>query len=85
MFESRCGVSCNNCARKVVVNCKGCPNMDKPFWGGECKVKICCETKCLNHCGKCNNFPCEIVENMGVEQGFDPKPRLDNLRKWLEA
>jgi hypothetical protein len=41
MFESRCGVSCNNCERKVAVNCKGCINMDKPFWGGECDEFPC--------------------------------------------
>jgi hypothetical protein len=85
MFESRCGVSCNNCTRKEAVNCKGCPNMEKPFWGGECKVKTCCETKLLNHCGECTEFPCEMVAKMGVEQGFDPKPRLDNLKKWAGA
>jgi hypothetical protein len=56
--------------------------MEKPFWGGECKVKICCETKHLNHCGECIEFPCEMVGKMGVEQGFDPKPRLENLKKW---
>ncbi len=82
MYTSRCGVDCDRCERKVSVNCKGCTNMSKPFWGGECGVKNCCELKKLNHCGECPDFPCEMEANMGVEQGFDPKPRLENCKKW---
>ena len=84
MFESRCGVCCNSCDRKAEVNCKGCLYIDKPFWGGECEVKSCCEAKGLNHCGECAEFPCKIAASMGIEYGYDPKPRLDNCRKWAE-
>ena len=38
MFESRCGVRCNQCERKEAVRCTGCATMEKPFWGGECGV-----------------------------------------------
>jgi len=58
--------------------------MDKPFWGGECGVKSCCEEKYLNHCGECAEFPCKMAETMGSEQGYDPKPRLDNCRNWAK-
>lgn len=85
MFESRCGVSCDACARREAVHCRGCPNMEKPFWGGDCGVKSCCESKRLNHCGECADFPCEMVAAMGVEQGFDPTPRLDNCRRWARG
>lgn len=84
MFESRCGVSCNDCERKVQVNCHGCTNMAKPFWGGECKVKACCETKQLNHCGECVQFPCHMLSTMGVEFGFDPAPRLARCQLWTQ-
>lgn len=84
MFESRCGVCCESCERKVQVNCSGCIHMDKPFWGGECGVKSCCEEKYLNHCGECAEFPCKMAETMGSEQGYDPKPRLDNCRSWAK-
>lgn len=84
MFESRCGVCCNSCDRKAEVNCNGCLNIDKPFWGGKCEVKSCCESKGLNHCGECDEFPCDIVASMGIEYGYDPKPRLDNCKKWAE-
>ena len=82
MYESRCGICCESCGRREEVKCKGCLNMKKTFWGGECEVKTCCESKTLNHCGECPEFPCDITKNMGKEQGYDPTPRLDNCRKW---
>lgn len=82
MHQSRCGVECNSCARREKVNCKGCLEMEGSFWGGECQVKSCCESKKLDHCGVCSGFPCEMLAEMGVEEGFDPAPRLERLRKW---
>ena len=57
--------------------------MDKPFWGGKCEVKSCCEEKHLNHCGECSEFPCKMLSTMGVEQGFDPKPKIEQCKRWL--
>ena len=37
-----------------------------PFWG-ECKVNRCSTEKGLDHCGVCNDFPCELL----IQQ-FDP-------------
>lgn len=82
MFESRCGVACNSCEKKKKGICKGCLFIEKPFWVGECKVKSCCEKKGLNHCGECSNFPCEMLKNMGKDQGFDPLPKIERCRKW---
>lgn len=76
MFESRCGVCCNQCERKEAVRCTGCATMEKPFWGGECGVKSCCEAKGLNHCGECPDFPCEMEASMGTDMGFDAESRL---------
>ncbi|MDD2524347.1 MAG: DUF3795 domain-containing protein [Endomicrobiia bacterium] len=84
MFESRCGVECNICTRKEEVNCKGCLNMITPFWGGKCGVKSCCEEKHLNHCGLCADFPCDMLSNMGKDQGFDPKQKIERCRKWKD-
>lgn len=82
MFESRCGVCCNSCGRREQVGCRGCLRMERPFWGGTCGVKSCCEGRALNHCGECPEFPCEMLSTMGVEQGFDPAPKLAQCRRW---
>lgn len=85
MHESRCGVCCNSCERRDKVNCQGCLNMKMPFWGGECSVKSCCERKNLDHCGNCPDFPCEILAKMGLEEGYDPAPRLEKLKEWAKC
>lgn len=82
MYESRCGICCDSCERKEKVHCTGCLNMKKTFWGGDCQVKVCCESKGLNHCGECDEFPCEMEATMGADMGFDPAPRLECCRQW---
>jgi len=84
MFESRCGVCCNSCEKKEQVNCRGCLEMTKPFWGGICEVKKCCEEKKLNHCGVCACFPCERLSNMGKDQGYDPLIKIERCKQWAE-
>lgn len=83
MFESRCGVCCNVCERKEQVHCSGCIHMKKPFWGGVCGVKKCCEERGLNHCGECVAFPCEMLSHMGVDEGVDPEVKIEQCRQWL--
>ncbi len=65
------------------MGCKGCVNIDKPFWGEECPVKSCCESKKLYNCGMCYNFACELLNSFAYdkEQGDDGK-RLVQCRKW---
>ncbi len=57
IIESRCGILCSECNYRDEVNCKGCVNIAKPFWGDICPVKSCCEEKKLSHCGECKTFP----------------------------
>ena len=45
MYESRCGIRGDSCGRKEEVNCTGCLNMKLHFWGGEFRVKYCCERR----------------------------------------
>ena len=85
MYESRCGVRCSACERREKVKCKGCVKMEKPFWGGVCEVKSCCEDKKLHHCGECIMFPCEMLSNLGKEQGYnDSMSRIAALREWRQ-
>ena len=41
--ESRCGLLCSQCSFRESMGCKGCVQIDKPFWGESCPVKGCCE------------------------------------------
>ena len=88
MIESRCGILCSECEYKEQTGCKGCLNIDKPFWGeGKgCPVKDCCESKGLLHCGRCTAFPCELLNSFAFdkEQGDDGK-RIEQCRLWSKV
>ena len=83
MIESRCGILCAGCSYREEMNCGGCTNISKPFWGDSCPIKYCCEKKLLKHCGQCTMFPCDKLNEFAYdkEQGDDGK-RLDTCRMW---
>ena len=83
MIESRCGILCNECDYKKKMNCKGCLEMDNPFWG-ECNVKKCCENKKLEHCGLCDEFPCNEIVSMSYDGSEgDNGARIEQCKKWV--
>ena len=43
MVQSRCGLRCQECEYRESMNCRGCLQIEKPFWGESCPVKSCCE------------------------------------------
>ncbi len=65
-----CGLICDECTwfqGKMETSCPGClEKKGKPFWG-ECEVFLCAKMKHHEHCGVCNDFPCETIINQ-----FDP-------------
>lgn len=61
MYESRCGICCNQCERKAEIYCKGCLNMEKTFWGGTCEVKACCEKKQRSIADNAISFPVQCL------------------------
>ena len=83
IIESRCGILCSECNYRAEMNCKGCVNIAKPFWGDSCPVKSCCEEKKLSHCGECKTFPCDLLKQFAYdeEQGDDGL-RIDQCRIW---
>ena len=86
MVESRCGILCGECEYREKMNCGGCVHIEKPFWGDSCPVKSCCESKTLQHCGLCADFPCDLLNQFAYdkEQGDDGK-RIEQCRKWSEV
>lgn len=83
MVESRCGILCSQCAYKEQVGCKGCINNNKPFWEDNCPVKECCKSKNNEHCGVCNDFPCEILKEFSYdEKQGDNGKRIEQCKKW---
>lgn len=85
MTESRCGILCSTCTYRQHTGCKGCVQMDKPFWGESCPVKACCESKGCTHCGGCMAFPCDLLKQFAYdkEQG-DNGERIRQCSAWKE-
>jgi hypothetical protein len=84
-FMGRCGIDCNDCEYRAPMNCPGCVCSEgKPFWG-ECSVAKCSADKGHEHCGKCQEFPCEMLNKFAYDpdQGDNGK-RISNLREWNE-
>ena len=83
MVDSRCGIVCNECLYKLREKCDGCVKIDNPSWG-VCDIKNCCESKKLEHCGLCADFPCEDLKMMSYDdsgQGDNGK-RIEQCKKW---
>jgi len=50
------------------------------FWG-ECDLAKCCIAKGLDHCGKCEEFPCEQLKACSFSKEYgDNGRRIENLR-----
>jgi len=83
MVESRCGILCDQCTYKEEMGCDGCINIEKPFWGESCPLKTCCESRKLEHCGLCQEFPCDLLNKFAYdkEQG-DNGLRIEQCRNW---
>lgn len=85
MIQSRCGILCKQCDYKDQMNCKGCTNIIKPFWGESCPLKNCCESKNHNHCGECNEFPCDLLNQFSRDpQQGDGGKRIEQCKMWIE-
>jgi hypothetical protein len=47
---------------KYAPFCTGCWNIAGDcYWAGcnNCEIRVCCLDKQLNHCGECDDFPCD--------------------------
>lgn len=83
MYQSRCGLLCDECENREKCDCPGCLELEEGNWAGDCDIKKCCEEKQLDHCGLCPDFPCDLLRNTAFDpdEGDDGE-RLITLRRW---
>ena len=83
-IESRCGICCSQCEYQEKEGCKGCVDIETPFWG-KCDVKECVEGKKLENCGQCDEFPCDLLNAFAYdEKEGDNGLRIEQCRKWCK-
>jgi len=63
-----CGADCGSCPNYLEEKqprCAGCGALKgKPFWAtGVCPLYECAGKRGVNHCGVCEEFPCELFVN----------------------
>jgi len=82
---SGCGTLCGDCEwfkGEREPHCPGCSEMEgKPFWGS-CGLYSCIKERDVEHCGLCDEFPCEKFMD-----AYDPAkgPRSAVLRAGILA
>lgn len=69
-LATACGLFCGNCEH-LETKCKSCGTQrGKPFWTVMIKIECCplyncsVNTKHLEHCGLCEEFPCETFNQL---------------------
>lgn len=75
---SMCGIACESCKFKSDQGCDGCRNETGEVFWGKCELYECCNEKALEHCGECDDFPCDKLREWASSQNPE---RIDNLRK----
>jgi len=88
MNLSTCGINCAACNFFIDGKCEGC-RISAPkgecVWGGRCELHDCVTEKNLPHCGKCDNFPCEKLEEAHRNENPDGNGiEIENLRNLKE-
>ncbi len=79
---SRCGIDCLECRYRELLGCRGCTELDHPFWG-ECEVKNCCEDRGFETCGQCRKCPCGPLQEMAYDaKEGDGGARISRTKEW---
>ena len=75
---SACGINCDTCQIGKEKSCKGCKTIKGEIFWGKCDLYQCSADKNLDHCGKCQQFPCEMLKEWAKSENPE---RIDNLRQ----
>lgn len=69
-LAAACGLYCGDCEH-LGSQCQGCGQVQgKPFWTAQFGVEVCplygccVNQKHLEHCGLCDEFPCETFNSL---------------------
>lgn len=51
------------------IRCQGCLSDDRFLHCRVCPIRNCCEEKGIEGCHRCDEFPCQFIENFPLEVG----------------
>ena len=73
----KCGIFCRACRLYILEKCKGCIDISRKKV--KCSVFMCAESKGLDSCGRCQEFPC--LEHYSSDQVYAKTKLLDWKKK----
>jgi hypothetical protein len=77
---ARCGIDCEACEYRAKMNCLGCQAAKGKLFWGECALAKCCMDKGHDHCGQCQDFPCDTLKEYSYDSEHgDNGERIRNL------
>lgn len=80
---SFCGIYCGACKNyKKNMNCMGC-RYEKELVN-DCPTRLCAFKKGLLHCGECENFPCDELNNFYNDGNQHHKLAFQNILRIKE-
>ncbi|MCX7922846.1 MAG: DUF3795 domain-containing protein [Clostridia bacterium] len=79
----------------IKVPCKGCKSenpADMCEWCAQCDIKLCAAKRSIDHCGLCDEFPCERMRSFRNDGLIHHKEAFKNIEilkvlgpeQWLE-
>ena len=76
-----CGLDCGKCPSRAEAGCPGCQGAAGKMYWGECQVATCCIEKGVAHCGECDEFPCDVLNEFAYSKDHgDNGRRIERLR-----
>ena len=77
---ARCGLDCTTCPFREKNNCPGCHKADGTMFWGKCTLALCSIGKGIEHCGLCDQFPCDLLKSYSyAKEHGDNGQRIRNL------
>lgn len=88
-FDSYCGIYCGACS---TPGCNGCKIMNENHWSPDCKFIQCAQSKNVDACPLCDQYPCDNIMEFEKDKHVHHKTVVPNgkrikeigLEAWLE-
>ena len=81
--DSYCGIYCGACGSPG--GCNGCKVMNENHWSPDCKYIKCAQSKEIDACPLCSEYPCEDIMKFETDEHVHHKTVLPNGRRIKET
>lgn len=69
---------------KTGRQCEGCRGPKDKSWSNDCRIRSCAQSKQLEYCFLCIDFPCKILKDFANDGAAHHKQTVENLKLMKE-